>query len=287
MVADPVATPGSIGEIDVTRCLLAFLLFCCVSADARELRVCADPNNLPFSNEARQGFENRIVDIIARDLDARVSYVWWAQRRGNVRNTLKEGLCDVIPGVATDLEMLSTTQPYYRSAYVFVTRKDRQLDIRTFDDERLPKLTVGVQMIGDDFANTPPADALMRRGMVQNVRGFMLYGDYAKDNPPRAIVDAVASSDLDVAVIWGPLAGYFARRSEVPLMLEPVSPLTDGAVPMSFNISMGTRRQDAQLRAELNDALRRHRDEIQQVLEEYGVPLLEISTQPKTAKDSD
>jgi len=260
---------------------------CCANVQAKELRVCADPNNLPFSNEARQGFENRIVDIIARDLNAQVSYVWWAQRRGNVRNTLKEGLCDVIPGVATDLEMLSTTQPYYRSVYVFITRKDRQLDIRTFDDERLPKLTIGVQMIGDDFANTPPADALMRRGLVQNVRGFMLYGDYAKDSPPRAIVEAVASSNLDVAVVWGPLAGYFAQRSTVPLVLTPVQPLSDGPVPMSFNISMGTRREDAQLRAELNDALLRHRDEIDHVLEEYGVPRLDVSAPARTANDSD
>jgi mxaJ protein len=284
------ASAGSNGEIDVSwssAVVATLAIACCASVQAKELRVCADPNNLPFSNEARQGFENRIVDIIARDLNVQVSYVWWAQRRGNVRNTLKEGLCDVIPGVATDLEMLSTTQPYYRSVYVFITRKDRQLDIRSFDDERLPKLTIGVQMIGDDFANTPPADALMRRGMVRNVRGFMLYGDYAKDSPPRAIVEAVASSNLDVAVAWGPLAGYFAQRSAVPLVLAPVQPLSDGPVPMSFNISMGTRREDAHLRAELNDALLRHRDEIDHVLEEYGVPLLDVSAQARTAKDSD
>jgi len=123
--------------------------------------------------------------------------------------------------------------------------------------------------------------------MVQNVRGFMLYGDYAKDSPPRAIVEAVASSNLDVAVVWGPLAGYFAQRSTVPLVLAPVQPLSDGPVPMSFNISMGTRREDAHLRAELNDALLRHRDEIDHVLEEYGVPLLDVSAQARTAKDSD
>ena len=244
-------------------------------AEERELRVCADPNNLPFSNEARQGFENRIVDLVARELNARVSYVWWAQRRGNVRNTLKEGLCDVIPGVATDLEMLATTRPYYRSVYVFVTREDRHLDIETFDDERLRTLTIGVQMIGDDFANTPPADALARRGMIDNVRGFMLYGDYAQDSPPRAIVEAVADASLDVAVVWGPLAGYFAKRTRVPLKLQPVSPRVDGAVPMSFEISMGTRREDAQLRKQIDDALLKHRTEIQAVLREFGVPLLD------------
>ena len=247
----------------------------CANAQQRELRVCADPNNLPFSNQSQEGFENRIVDIVARDLNAKVTYVWWAQRRGNVRSTLKEGLCDVIPGVATDLEMLATTRPYYRSAYVFVTRKDRHLDIRSFDDERLPKLTVGVQMIGDDFANTPPANALMRRGMVQNVRGYMLYGDYAQDSPPRAIVEAVASSAIDVAIVWGPLAGYFAQRSNVPLNLAPVAPQVDASLPMSFDISMGTRRQDGDLRRELDEALSRRHVEIVDVLRQYGVPLVE------------
>ncbi|MFL6551597.1 MAG: substrate-binding domain-containing protein [Povalibacter sp.] len=263
---------------------LASFTFVYASAEARELRVCADPNNMPFSNEARQGFENRIVEIVARELKAQVTYVWWAQRRGNVRNTLQQGLCDVIPGVATDLEMLSTTQPYYRSAYVFVTRQDRHLEIRSFDDERLPKLTVGVQMIGDDFANTPPADALMRRGMVQNVRGYMVYGDYSKESPPRAIVEAVANSNLDVAVVWGPLAGYFAQRSAVPLQVETVAPLVDATLPMSFNISMGTRREDAQLRGELNAALERRRDEIHRVLHDYGVPLLEVTPKIQTSE---
>jgi mxaJ protein len=171
--------------------------------------------------------------------------------------------------------MLSTTEPYYRSAYVFVTRADRHLDIRNFDDERVPKLTIGVQMIGDDFANTPPAEALARRGMAHNVRGFMLYGDYAKDSPPRAIVEAVTSSTIDVATVWGPLAGYFAKRSSVPLDIRPVSPLIDAGVPMSFNISMGTRREDAQLRRELDQALTKRRAEINAVLKEYGVPLVE------------
>jgi mxaJ protein len=245
------------------------------TAQARELRVCADPNNMPFSNQARAGFENRLIDLIARELDATIVYEWWAQRRGNVRETLKAGRCDVIPGIASNLEMLATTRPYYRSSYVFVTRADQQLRLEGFDDERLKTLRIGVQMIGDDFSNTPPAHALARRGIVQNVRGYMVYGDYATDSPPRAIIDAVAKSEIDVAVVWGPLAGYFAKKSSPALALQPVAPLIDGPMlPMTFDISMGVRKEDRALRRELDDALERRRDEVQQILKDYGVPVL-------------
>jgi len=244
-------------------------------ADARELRVCADPNNMPFSNEARAGFENRLVDLVARELNATVVYEWWAQRRGNVRETLKAGRCDVIPGIASNLEMLATTRPYYRSSYVFVTRADRELKLEGFDDPRLQSLRIGVQMIGDDFSNTPPAHALARRGIVQNVRGYMVYGDYAKDSPPRAIIDAVAKEEIDVAVVWGPLAGYFARASNPPLALQPVAPLIDGPMlPMTFDISMGVRKEDRALRRELDDVLERRRDEVRKILTDYGIPVL-------------
>lgn len=243
--------------------------------EARELRVCADPNNMPFSNEARQGFENRLVDLVAHELQANVTYVWWAQRRGNVRETLKSNLCDVIPGIASNLDMLATTRPYYRSAYVFVTRADRKLALTSLDDERLHSLRIGVQMIGDDFSNTPPAHALTRRGIVQNIRGFMVYGDYAEDAPPRAIIDAVAKRDIDVAIAWGPLAGYFARRSPTPLDVRTVTPLIDGPMlPMAFDISMGVRKGDRELLRELDDVLERKRNEIAALLDGYGVPVV-------------
>ena len=174
------------------------------AALAADLRVCADPNNLPFSNAKGEGFENKIVTI-AKDLHENVDYVWWAQRRGYVRNTLRAGLCDLWPGVATAVDMLATSRPYYRSTYVFVTRADRHLKIASYDDPQLRKLTIGVQMVGNDAMNTPPTHALARRGIINNVRGYMLYGDYQKPNPPAAIIDAVASGAVDVAVVWGPL----------------------------------------------------------------------------------
>src|SRR4051794_32261327 len=149
-------------------------LIACGGTHARELRVCADPNNLPFSNDRGEGFENKIVALLARDLDATVTYTWWAQRRGFVRNTLKTGLCDLVPGVPSTMEMLRTTAPYYRSTYVFVTRADWPA-VASFDDPVLREVTVGVQLVGDDGWNTPPAHALSRRGVGGNVRGSSLW----------------------------------------------------------------------------------------------------------------
>lgn len=252
--------------------LLAAALVSC-SPKPKLLRVCADPNNLPFSNARGEGFENRLAELVAKDLGMTVEYTWWAQRRGYVRNTLKERQCDVWPGVATQVEMLATTQPYYRSTYVFVTRADRDLAIASLDDPQLRTLRIGVQMIGDDSSNTPPTHALARRGITDNVRGYMLYGDYAKPNPPAEIVDAVGRGDVDVAVVWGPLAGYFAKRAEQPLSITPVRPWLDGPQwPMVFDISMGVRKDDLELRDRLDEVLVRRRGEVRALLAEYGVP---------------
>lgn len=250
----------------------AALLLGCASERPRELRVCADPNNLPFSNRAGQGFENRLVDLIANDLGARPRYIWWAQRRGNVRETLNEGLCDLIPGVAAELEMLATTRPYYRSTYVALTRADRGLDIRSFDDPRLPSLKIGVQMIGDDFSNTPPAHALARRGLIRNVRGYMVYGDYREPAPQARIVEAVAAGEIDVAFVWGPVGGYFARRQPVPFAVSAVAVSPGERFRMSFAVAMGTRRRDERLRTEVNAILARRAPEIRRLLDDYGVP---------------
>ncbi len=248
---------------------LATLLGACAP---RPLRVCADPNNLPFSNDKGEGLENRLVELLAKDLGRKVVYTWWAQRRGFVRNTLKARRCDVWPGVAKGLQMLATTQPYYRSTYVFVTRADRGLDIRSFDDPRLRRLKIGVQMVGNDANNTPPAHALARRGIVSNVRGYMLYGDYRRPNPPSQIIEAVARGDIDVALAWGPMAGYFAARSAHPLKLSP-APANDGpAWPMTFDIAMGVRKDDAKFRRLLDQELARRRPAIDLLLARYHVP---------------
>lgn len=252
---------------------IVLLMFVAGIAGARELRVCADPNNLPFSNAQREGFENAIVEVIARDLGAKVEYVWWAQRRGALRNTLNAGKCDVVPGIASSMEMLATTRPYYRGTYMFVARRDSPWSrIGTFDDPELPSATIGVQLVGDDGANTPPAHSLARRGMVGNVRGFTVYGDYARPDPQAAIVDAVADGRVDIAVVWGPTAGYYAARHGDALHLAPVQPWLDGPLwPMTFDISLGVRRDDRELRRELDRALERNAAEIADILKRFHV----------------
>jgi mxaJ protein len=266
--------------------LLISLLFSCAgkneqrqtrlvqSPPRREhLRVCADPNNLPFSNERLEGFENRIAALIAREMNLDVQYTWWAQRRGFIRNTLKTGRCDLVIGVPNSLEMAQTTAPYYRSTYVFVYRKDSGLNVHSFDDAVLRRVRVGVQMIGDDFSNTPPAHALTNRKIIQNVKGYSVYGDYAQANPPARIVEAVAKGEIDVAIVWGPLAGFFAKQQKVPLEIVPVSPEIDlPYLPFVFDISMGVRRGDDAFKEELEQILSRRRAEIESILDEYGVP---------------
>ena len=250
-------------------------------AQARELRVCADPNNLPFSNDRLEGFENKLVAIVAQELQAEPTYTWWAQRRGFVRNTLKADVCDLVPGIASNMEMLRTTAPLYRSTYVFVTRADAP-NLESLNDPALRELRIGVQMIGNDASNTPPAHALARRGITQNVRGFSVYGDYREPNPPARIIEAVAQGTIDVAIVWGPLAGYFAPKQTIALRLAPVKPQIDGPkLPMVFDISMGVRKEDTALRADLETALERRRAEIDAVLAEYGVPRLDRA--PETA----
>ena len=257
------------------RYALLFLLALLGGSCSREavLRVCADPNNLPFSNRAGQGFENVLAQLIARERHARLDYVWWAQRRGYVRNTLNAGQCDLWPGVASTLEMLATSRPYYRSSYMFVTRARDPLNGLTLDDPRLRRLRLGVQMVGDDGSNTPPAHALARRNITANVHGYMVYGDYRLPNPPVAIVDAVTRGEIEVGLVWGPLAGYFAQRSRVPLRLEPVTPwLDDARIPMVYEISVGVQKNNHALLREVDAILASHRGEIDALLRRYGVP---------------
>jgi mxaJ protein len=242
----------------------------------RELVVCADPNNLPFSNRAGEGFENKLAELLAANMGAHLSYVWWAQRRGFARHTLNEGACDVWLGVASGVEKVAATRPYYRSTYVFVTRADERLQGLTLDDPRLKSLKIGVQMVGNDAMNTPPAHSLARRGLIDNVRGYMLYGNYEKPNPPAAIVDAVAHKEVDVALVWGPLAGYFAGRSSVALRIEPVTPaLDDSQWPMVYGISMGVRRDNLQLRDEIESILSKEKPTIDALLSAYHVPQID------------
>jgi mxaJ protein len=237
------------------------------------LRVCADPNNMPFSNDREQGFENRIASLIAADLRVPLEYDWRPQRRGFIRNTLSEGDCDVVMGVPASYDLVLPTVSYYQSTYVFVTRADRHLGIRSFDDPALHRLRVGIHMMGEDYENSPAATALMRRGLTSRIVPFMIYGDYTTSSPPSDLITAVARDDVDVAVAWGPLAGYYAARSPVPLTVTPVSPSIDTPfLPFVFPISMGVRHGDTARRAMLDTELVRHAADIRRILDEYDVP---------------
>lgn len=237
------------------------------------LRVCADPNNLPFSNRAGRGFENEIARLLAKDLGTTLEYTWWAQRRGFFRNTLKAGLCDVVMGAPVGFDPVDTTRAYYRSSYVFVSRADRGPRIDSFDDPRLRTLKVGVQVVGDDYANTPPVHALSERGIVENVVGYSLFGDYSVDNPPAAVVKAVDSGEVDVAAVWGPLAGYFARQAHHRLELTPIArAATDERIPLEFEIGIAVRKHDDARREQLDAFLVHRKGEIADILDRFGVP---------------
>ena len=263
--------------------LTGFALVFATIADARELRVCADPNNLPFSNERGEGFENKIAELIADELGVTLSYTWWAQRRGFIRNTLNTGSCDLVTGTTNGIEMLRTTLPYYRSGYAFVTRQDGP-KVSSLNDPILHNLRIGIQLVGEDGANPPPSEALARRGIVDNVRGYLVYGDYRERNPAAAIMDAVAKGEIDVAIVWGPVAGYFAGRESVPLKVALVTPQNDGPrLPMVFDINMGVRKDDPTLRDELNAALSKLRPKIDAVLANYGVPRADLPVERQHA----
>jgi quinoprotein dehydrogenase-associated probable ABC transporter substrate-binding protein len=247
---------------------------CAIGADVKQFRVCADPENFPFSNQKQEGFENKIAEVVANDLGAPVSYIWWGQRRGFIRNTmnatLKEGRCDVMIGAPAGYDLVRTTTPYYRSTYVFVYRKDKGFQLRTLDDPILKTIKIGVHLLGEDYSNPPPVHALAKRGVVANVIGFDTF--YSDKNPPSAIIDAVASGKIDAAIVWGPAAGYFVLHQKVPMAIVPI-PSGTADLPFAFDISMGVKRGDDALFDRVQQALTRRQAAITAILKEYGVPL--------------
>jgi mxaJ protein len=256
-----------------SRCLSAAALALALAAPAqaaeRVLRVCADPDNLPYSHADGSGFENRIASLAAQELGARLEYHWLPQRRGFVRKSMGEGRCDVFIGVPAGFERVLTTRPYYRSRYVFVYRAG-DADWSSFDDPRVRSMRVGVQLVGNDLAATPAGYALARHGAIDNVTGFTVYGDAPA---AQRLVDAIAARRLDAGVVWGPQAAYFARRAATALKTHAATPPADlGDMPFEFAISMGVRHGDSALRDALDAAIARRRREIDAILAQYDVP---------------
>jgi mxaJ protein len=249
------------------RCVvLLAALVTCASATAREIVVCADPDNLPYSNADGRGFENRIAEIVAARLGAVLSYYWLPDRRGFLRKTLDANLCDVVIGLPVESERALTTPAYYRSTYVFVYRKERLARLSSLDDPRLATLRIGVPLVGNDAAATPPAQALAARGLVANVVGFPMF---APKPIGARVVEAVRDGTIDVGVLWGPQAGYFARGAEPALVVTPIA--TKRGATSTFDIAMGVRRGDAALQRDLARAIAEARPAIDAVLDSYAV----------------
>jgi mxaJ protein len=256
---------------------LASTLALAQEAPGWELRVCSDPNNMPYSNEQEEGFENRIAEILADELGAELSYVWYPQRNLQIREVFREGECDLIMGVSDGSPLVRTTLPYYQSTYVFVYRDDADFEIESLDDPDLQNLRIGVQVPGGESASIPPTQALANRGLSPNFTGFSIFGNYTEPEPLRPIIDAVVDGEVDVSVVWGPVAGYFAKESEVPLTLVPVTPQIEPPfLPMVFAISAAVRQGDEDFADLLDRALTIRWDDVQAVLEEYNVPVLPV-----------
>ncbi len=242
-----------------------------------ELRVCADPYDMPFSNDHEEGFENKIANLVAQDLNARVINYWWPSRRGVLRNSILGGFCDVMIQAPVGFDPVATTQPYYRSTYYMIFRTDRGLQLRSLDDTILKHLKIGVNIIGYDYTNTPPAHALSARGIV----GLIGFGNFLNAAPdadhPQDIVNAVARDSIDVAIVWGPLAGYWVKRAPAALTMvalpdsDPVS-----GMPFAFAMAMAVRHRDKELRAQLDSVIGRRHADLVRVLEDYNVPMIKL-----------
>jgi mxaJ protein len=251
------------------------------------LRVCADPDNMPLSNQKGEGYEQKIAQLIAKEWNSKVEYAWWPVRRGFFSRALNGRYCDVAIQAPAGLDMAGVTKPYFRSGYVFVTRKDSGLDLKSLADPRLKKLKIGVNLLNSDAENTPPAMALSHYGVVGNLVGFTTF--YSDSARPEDIVTAVAKKDVDVAIVWGPLAGYFVKKSAVPLTLQPL-PERDSLSPdfqFQYNIGLGVRRRDQALRDSLQSTLDRKGPEIQAILKQYAVPVLPVKQEGDGDDDDD
>ncbi len=232
------------------------------------LTVCGDPNHMPFSNKAMEGFENRIAQLIADDLNRTLRYRWWPQTVGFVRNTLSVRLCDLVMGVTSVNELLQNTNPYYRSVYTLVYRENAGLQIQSLDDPTLKELKIGV------VAGTPPATLLSKYGLMDQVRPYQRTVDTRLYSPATRAIEDVAEGNLDIAVIWGPIAGYASTQQKTPLSIIPLPAKVD-SVPMAFNVSMGIRRRESNWKHQLNMELEKLTPSIQKILLEYKIPLLD------------
>lgn len=243
------------------------------SAERAALRVCADPGGLPFSNDKDEGFENRIAALFANKLNVPLQYTWYPNSVGFLRNTLRARRCDLVAGIVTGADLVLNTNPYYRSSYVIVTRRADDLKVDTISDPKLAELRIGVT------AGTPPADLVASSGLMARARPYQLFVDTRAENPGKQMIDDLVAKQIDVALLWGPIAGYFARQHGEALKIVPLVKESK-TVRMAFYISMGVRPGETEWKNTINQLIRDNQDAIAGILKEYGVPLLDERDNP-------
>ena len=247
------------------------LTWTCLSATVcraeAPLRICADPDNLPFSNREGIGFDQRVAVLVARDLHRTPIFVWARSRRGFLREQFNKGACDLLLGVPSTMRSVSTTIPYYTSSYVFVSPAKRHLQLTSFTDPALNGQRIGLQILEEDLS--PPSLPLIRAGYAGQLIGFDSFGEEEGE-----VVRAVADGRVGVAVVWGPVAGYFAHQSKTPLAISPIaSGYQFAGIPFTYAISLGVRKQDVALLSQLNASIARMRPQIERTLSAYHVPM--------------
>jgi mxaJ protein len=234
--------------------------------DPNEFKVCADPDNMPYSTQKGEGFENKIAELLAKDLGKTLTYEFWLDRQGYLRNTINAQRCDVIIGMGSDVDSLRTSKPYYRSGYVFVYRKSSNYNIKDWDSEDLRKGIIGI------VGQSPPTIPLNDHNLMANARPYRLQRDL--NLPPSFIVDDLIAGKIDIAIVWGPIGGYFAKQSKEPLVVVPVPEYQDKNIKgkEEWNISVAVRKKDKERMAMIQGALDRNQDKILKILDDYGIP---------------
>ena len=249
-------------------------------ASGATLAVCADPGNLPYSSAKLDGFENRIAALLAADLHRTLRYAWAPQRQNFFSRTLLAGKCDVVisvpAGLPLSLPAIATTRPWFTSTYVAVTRTEDNRHFAGFDDEWLKSARIGLQLIGGGDVNTPPAMALSRRGIADNITGFSPW-DSTEDAPQAKLIDAVAHKSIDVALVWGPFGGYFAKPYGNALKIEAVThdPASPG-LAFTFPMAAAVRSGDTALKDTLQAAFDRNAVKIAAILKDDNIPSVQL-----------
>lgn len=238
------------------------------------LRVCADPDNLPFSDSTGAGFENKVAELMAKTWNAKLQYTWWAAPRGIAR-MLNGKYCDVMLQAPTGYEIAGLTRPYYRTSYAFVQRGDAAHLVASLGDPALKTMKIGVHLFATDQENTPPAMALSAHGVVGNLVGFGT-AYYGVQDRPAQIIEAVRDGKVDIAIVWGPIAGYFNATLKANLKVTAIEDDSVSKIPFAYSMAMGTRRGEAQFRDSLQKFLDTKGPEIQALLKEFGIPLLPL-----------